>query len=122
MNRKKKLLATCQKYCSKQKRSSEKIQIKETSLKNESANDYKDISEFVHDSLISLEGSNNNYESDTLEFYMNFDVHLENKESTKYKELGCQIVSYIEKEDKLSKLKTKNPDINKQRDKPTQLQ
>ncbi|CAG8581880.1 3536_t:CDS:2 [Cetraspora pellucida] len=60
-------------------------------LRSESAIDYENISEFVYNSLVSLEGSNDNYESDTLEFYMNFDVHLENKESTKYEELGHQI-------------------------------
>ncbi|CAG8505450.1 22880_t:CDS:2 [Cetraspora pellucida] len=47
---------------------------------------------------------------------------IKNKESTKYEKLGCQIVLYIEKKDELGKLKTKNLDINKQRDKPTQLQ
>ncbi|CAG8689006.1 4181_t:CDS:2, partial [Cetraspora pellucida] len=66
------------------------IQIKEASLRSELAIDYEDISKFVHNSLISLEGSNDNYESDTLEFYMNFDVYLENKESTKYEELNYE--------------------------------
>ncbi|CAG8804967.1 13210_t:CDS:2, partial [Cetraspora pellucida] len=72
----------------------EQIQIEETKVRSESAIDYDDIGEFVYSSLVSLEGTNENYESDILEFYMNFDIHLENKESTKYEQLGHQIVQW----------------------------
>ncbi|CAG8727069.1 15520_t:CDS:1, partial [Cetraspora pellucida] len=69
------------------KRPLEQIRIEETRARSESAIDYDDIGEFVYSFLVSLEGTNENYESDTPEFYMNFDIHLENKESTKYEQL-----------------------------------
>ncbi|CAG8754478.1 4722_t:CDS:1, partial [Racocetra persica] len=83
----------------------EQVQNQEYNLKCRLAITFDDISEFVYNSLISLEGTNEQYESDCLEFYINFDVQLSQDDNELisdninkyYKKLGYKIVSNIEK-------------------------
>ncbi|CAG8621033.1 25082_t:CDS:2 [Cetraspora pellucida] len=85
-------------------------QNQEYSSRSASAISFEDISEFVYNSLVSLEGTNEQYKSDSLELYINFDIQLlqNNNELIKdytpkqLKELGDQIIFLIEKGDSYS--------------------
>ncbi|CAG8702988.1 23181_t:CDS:2 [Cetraspora pellucida] len=48
----------------------------ESNSRSASAISFEDISEFVYNSLVSLEGTNEQYESDSSELYINFDIQL----------------------------------------------
>ncbi|CAG8693561.1 7321_t:CDS:2 [Dentiscutata erythropus] len=54
----------------------EQVQNQEYSLRYQSAITFEDISEFIYNSLLSLEGTNEQYESDSSELYINFDIRL----------------------------------------------
>ncbi|CAG8548353.1 22363_t:CDS:1, partial [Cetraspora pellucida] len=82
-------------------------QNQEYSSRSASAISFEDISEFVYNSLVSLEGTNKQYKSDSSELYINFDIQLlqnNNKLLKDYttkqlKELGDQIIFLIKKGD-----------------------
>ncbi|CAG8784225.1 7749_t:CDS:1, partial [Cetraspora pellucida] len=82
-------------------------QNQEYSSRSASAISFEDISEFVYNSLVSLEGTNEQYESDSSELYINFDIQLSqnNNELIKdyttkqLKELSDRIIFLIEKGD-----------------------
>ncbi|CAG8742220.1 9165_t:CDS:1, partial [Racocetra fulgida] len=66
INEKGKQVTACQKCRNKRKKTSiqvpEQVQDQEYNLKCQSAITFEDISEFVYNSLISLEGTNEQYE------------------------------------------------------------